>query len=263
MWKFHLFENRHFIAPSEANGRGRPFAHTIHRQKRSLFEGRWEKGARGMCLVMLGEQHRNLGPQPRDLVAEGAGKIELFPQPPRQRTREGEPSARRHRKIGLQHPGELDDRLVIKDNGIQIRFGEARLFQAKRNGMPGKTFVVFLPAETFLLRGGDDVPVTQKRRRGVMVIGGDAENVPHVRGCYRNGYIRGASTEPPVNTITAANKRRSRTSGINHHFFSSRRKTMNSLKSLHMIATSYQIVMPSGGSCRRRTTQWPRCRWPS
>jgi hypothetical protein len=55
------------------------------------------------------------------------------------------------------------------------------LFQAKRDGMPGKAFVIFLPAEAFLLRGGDDVTVTQKRRRGVMVIRGDAENAPHVR----------------------------------------------------------------------------------
>ena len=55
---------------------------------------------------------------------------------------------------------------------------------------------------------------------------------------YKNGYIRGASTEPPVNMITAANNKRIRTSGINHHFFSSRRKTMNSLKSRHMFAGS-------------------------
>lgn len=60
---------------------------------------------------------------------------------------------------------------------------------------------------------------------------------------YKNGYSKGASTEPPVKTINAARVRRMATSGISHHFFSSRRKARNSLKSRHMV-----IGMGSGCS---------------
>ena len=48
------------------------------------------------------------------------------------------------------------------------------------------------------------------------------------------GYMNGARTELELNRIKAAISSSTSTSGMSHHFFSSRRKTRNSLHRRHM-----------------------------
>jgi hypothetical protein len=53
-----------------------------------------------------------------------------------------------------------------------------------------------------------------------------------------NGYMNGASTEPELNTISAASNNNTITSGTNHHFFSCHKKPRNSRNNRHMNAHS-------------------------
>jgi len=50
------------------------------------------------------------------------------------------------------------------------------------------------------------------------------------------GYINGASAEPVLNRMSAANNTSTTISGISHHFFSRHAKERHSLKSRHMTA---------------------------
>ena len=50
------------------------------------------------------------------------------------------------------------------------------------------------------------------------------------------GYINGASAEPVLNRMSAANNTSATISGISHHFFSRHAKERHSLKSRHMTA---------------------------
>jgi hypothetical protein len=54
-----------------------------------------------------------------------------------------------------------------------------------------------------------------------------------------NGYMKGASTEPEENTISAPSASRMTTSGISHHFFSCFKKSRNSLSNRHMSRLLY------------------------
>jgi hypothetical protein len=56
---------------------------------------------------------------------------------------------------------------------------------------------------------------------------------------HMKGYMNGARTELELNRIKAAMSKSTSTSGINHHFFSSRRKRRNSLHRRHMWSGPY------------------------
>ena len=51
-----------------------------------------------------------------------------------------------------------------------------------------------------------------------------------------NGYMNGASADPVLNRMSAANNTSTTISGISHHFFSRHAKERHSLKSRHMTA---------------------------
>jgi len=57
-----------------------------------------------------------------------------------------------------------------------------------------------------------------------------------------NGYMNGASAELELNTMIAPSNSRRVTTGINHHFFSLRRKTRNSRKACHMTGLSFHPI---------------------
>src|SRR5688572_21164177 len=53
---------------------------------------------------------------------------------------------------------------------------------------------------------------------------------------YMNGYMSGASTEPDPKMMIAPRISSRTTSGMSHHFFSWRRKRINSFANCHMLA---------------------------
>ena len=57
-----------------------------------------------------------------------------------------------------------------------------------------------------------------------------------MRSTHMKGYMNGASAEPVLNRMSAANDTSTTISGISHHFFSRHAKERHSLKSRHMTA---------------------------
>ena len=55
-----------------------------------------------------------------------------------------------------------------------------------------------------------------------------------MRSDHMKGYMNGASAEPVLNRMSAANNTSTTISGISHHFFSRHAKERHSLKSRHM-----------------------------
>lgn len=55
----------------------------------------------------------------------------------------------------VQQTVQFDQRLVIKNNGIEICRRQNRLIQAKNKGLQGKGQGILRPAETLFLGGGD------------------------------------------------------------------------------------------------------------
>ena len=57
-----------------------------------------------------------------------------------------------------------------------------------------------------------------------------------MRSDHMKGYMNGASAEPVLNRMSAANNTSTTISGISHHFFSRHAKERHSLKTRHMTA---------------------------
>ena len=94
--------------------------------------------------------------------------------------------------VRLEQSFELQERLVIEGHSVQIAVLQPRLLQ----GIPGrvnrKPSVVTLPAESLLLRGGDDIAVDQERRRTIVIVSRDAENRPfHIPSSARHPALAG------------------------------------------------------------------------
>ena len=181
MREAQLAQHLNRIAAPGADGGCRPFADAIDREDRRLFERRRIKRARRMRQVMLGEKNRALAPQPRQFFANGFAQIQLLPQPRRQHARPGRQSARRDGQIGFQHPRELGDRLVVEDDGIEVRRRQPGVPQAKLNRVLRETLVILAPGEALLLRGGEDAAIPHQRGGGVVIPGRDAEDAAHGR----------------------------------------------------------------------------------
>ena len=74
-------------------------------------------------------------------------------------------------EIRLQDPLELDQRLLVEDDVVEVGGGDAGFRQAVPDGVPRVAEVVLLPGEPLLLSGGDDVAVLDQGGRAVVVEG--------------------------------------------------------------------------------------------
>src|SRR5687768_18589062 len=132
-----------------------------------------------MRLVVVGEEDVAVLAQAGQFVANGFPEVELFSEPTRHHARKGRQPMRRNRQIGFQKARKLCDWLVVEDYGIKFGLRDAAELQAKIHRMRREAFVIFPSAETFFLSGGDDLPIAQKRRSRVMIVGRDAKNMAH------------------------------------------------------------------------------------
>ena len=82
----------------------------------------------------------------------------------------------RERVVGLEQPFELQERLVVERDGVQILVLQAGLVEDVARRIVGKRGIVSLPREALLLRGRDDFAVDEQRRRAVVVVRRYAEN---------------------------------------------------------------------------------------
>ena len=100
----------------------------------------------------------------------------LFAQPDRDRHLKGPQSPRGERDIGLQQPLELQKRLVVENDGVEIGKTAPRLLQAIVDRGERKAGIVFFLAEPFFLGCTDDSSVRDNRGSAVVVQRRDAEN---------------------------------------------------------------------------------------
>src|SRR5262249_42971693 len=102
-------------------------------------------------------------------------------------------AARGDPQVLLDEPLELEQRLVVEADIVDVADADAALAQAVGDGMVGEPGVVLLASEALLLRRGDDVAVAREAGRRVVVERRDAENRGH--GALRTAA--GSAAAPP------------------------------------------------------------------
>jgi hypothetical protein len=177
--KVQFLVNPEIVAGSDRKRRRRPFANPVHHQNGGVLKRRRIERRRGMGKMVLSEQNARwieIGRYFCELAGEPFFLKQLFAQPDRDRHLKGPQSPRGERDIGLQQPLELQKRLVIENDGVEIGKTAARLFQAIFDRGERKARIVLFPAEPFFLGRGDDRSVCDKRGGAVVVQRRDAEN---------------------------------------------------------------------------------------
>src|SRR5206468_5942758 len=174
------------LAASDAVRRRRPLAHAVHGEDGGLREGRRVEGARGVRLVVLGEEDGALVAAERlaDLVA----REELLLGPHRHGRQEGAEPARRDAAVVLEQALELEQRLVVEADVVELFRPELPLREAVGDGVAREGGVVLLAREALLLRRRHDLAVADEARRRVVIVGRDAEDGRHgIRTAARSG----------------------------------------------------------------------------
>ncbi len=89
--------------------------------------------------------------------------------------------ARRARDVGLEQPLELDERLLVEADVIDLRRRDAGFAQAVLDRLRRKRRVVLLAREALLLRRRDDAAVLDQAGGRIVVVGGDSEDARSAR----------------------------------------------------------------------------------
>ncbi len=156
--------------PLADGGRG-PFPHAVAGDDRRLLERRGVKRRSRVGLMVFREENRNRSWQVCDLRADGLAQVELLGKPGRQDANESPPPVRGHGQVALEHPGELQNWLVVENHSGELRWADAAVAETIVDRVAGKPLVVLAPREAFLLRRGQDPPVADQTGRGVVVVG--------------------------------------------------------------------------------------------
>src|SRR5258708_24987592 len=113
--------------------------------------------------MMLAEQQPLLPVELRILGLERVGEQrllkELLPQPQWQRHAKRREAARTVGEVGLQQALELDERLVVEHDPVDIPERDAGLAQAIVGRAMRKPGIELLAGEAFLLRGRDHAAI--------------------------------------------------------------------------------------------------------
>src|SRR6266851_6549313 len=142
MRETQLLEQFQSVVPPLPDGRGRILADTIDGQNRGLVERRGVKRAGGVGLVVLSEKDPALFRQPGQLLPDGPAQIQLFAQPRGHHAQESIESARRDGQTRFQQTRELNNRLVIENNCVEISCRQAALPKTIISSISWKAFVV-------------------------------------------------------------------------------------------------------------------------
>ena len=157
-----------------ADRRGRPFANAVHRDDRGLLERRRVERRRGVRFVMVAEVHFTLvAVEP---LLDVGGHPEFLAEPQRHRHQERPPAARCARGVGFEQAVELDQRLLVEADEIEILRRDAALTEAVGGRPRRKARVVLLAREAFFLCGGHDPAVFDETGGRIVIVGRDSEN---------------------------------------------------------------------------------------
>jgi hypothetical protein len=123
--------------------------------RRFLERRRIERGCR-VGDVVLGEKDGHVRP---DFLFDAIGEEELLGKPDRHGGPERGQSLRSAGEIGLEQALELQERLVIERNGVQLVRPDPSNREARFHRILREFGVVLDAGEALFLGGGDDFPV--------------------------------------------------------------------------------------------------------
>jgi hypothetical protein len=133
-----------------------------------------------MALVMLAEQQPlvpvEVGLPVLHLIAQQRLLEQLLLQPQRHGHAEGLEAARRVGEVGLEQALELQERLVVEGDVVDVGQLDAGLVEAVLHGVLREARIVLLAREALLLRGADEMAVLDQRGGAVMIESRDAEH---------------------------------------------------------------------------------------
>src|SRR5262245_45990053 len=133
-----------------------------------------------MTLVMLREQELFFPvDMPRELsqfVTQKRLLEQLLAQPQRDRHAERPKAGRRDREIGLQQAFELEERLVVEHDVVDVVQSGSRGLQTVAERMMREAGVVLLAREALLLGGRDDAAMLDEGGRAVVIECRESEN---------------------------------------------------------------------------------------
>jgi hypothetical protein len=179
-----LLQHLELVALAVAQRRGRPFADAVHAEDRGLLIGRREERRGGMALVMLAEQQALLPVEVRlpllHLVAQQRLLEQLLLQPQRHGHAEGVEAARGEGEIGLEQPLELEERLVVEGDVVDVRQLDAGRVETVVHRVLREAGIVLLAGEALFLSRTDELAVRDQRRGAVVIESRDSQD-PHVR----------------------------------------------------------------------------------
>ena len=180
MREVQLLQHLQAVAAADPDAGGRPLADAVDGQHRGFLERRGEERARGVALMVLGEQELLLdvraGAAGDQMLAQQALLEQLLLEPHRQRHAERAEALGRERQVGLEQALELQKRLVVEGDPIDLVEVDPPFLQAVRERVLGEGGIVLLAREPLLLGGGDELAVHQQRGRAVVVERRQAEN---------------------------------------------------------------------------------------
>jgi hypothetical protein len=102
--------------------------------------------------------------------------VQLGFQPERHRHHEGSQSDRSIRQVGFEQTIKLEERLVVKDNVVELPRSKARFPEAVVCGVLWEVGVVLDAGESFLLCCRDDLAITQQGGGAVVIEGREAQD---------------------------------------------------------------------------------------
>jgi hypothetical protein len=168
------------VAASDGDRRRRPFADAVDGEHESFLERRGKESARGMTVVMLGEQqplaHVVAGACLPELLDEQVLQKQFLLDPERHRLAEGREPPRRERQISLEQPLEFEEGLFVEDDPVDVAELDPGFGETGADGAMRERRIVPHARKALFLCRRDDVAADDQRRRAVVIKRRNAED---------------------------------------------------------------------------------------
>ena len=146
----HLLAQLERVAATSPPGRRRPLAHAVERQDRRAIEWTGEERACGVRLMVRREGDRSVVAAAEPTV-DLARDVELALQPSRHGARKLGEAEGRGGQRALEDPTELDERLLIEHDGIELPRLDPRMPQAPGSRLRREPVVLLDAREALFL----------------------------------------------------------------------------------------------------------------
>jgi hypothetical protein len=166
MREFDLSNYLKLISLSDTEAVGSPLTNPIDRENSRVLVWRWIEGGPCVALMVLSEKYLTFV---SELTLDRIRDPKLVFEPHRKRSRvRGEPLGSGC-KVGLQEALKLEDRLIVESDVINVVDRQSLRLQTVLGRVLRKLWVMLLPGPPLLLRGGDDLPVSNETSRAIVI----------------------------------------------------------------------------------------------